>query len=174
MSGGVIAVVIPLYLAECLGAQTRGRGTAIFQLLLTFGIVVASIAGLLYTRAAEASIAAAAGNKALILAAENHAWRGMFLVTIYPGLIFFAGTLLLAESPRWLYRKGRLADARLALRRLLPADEAELELAEMETITSKSTSKAAGHGRRLSAAAEICRPLRAGMYCSGMYPGDGH
>src|SRR6185437_868855 len=53
MSGGVIAVVIPLYLAECLGAQTRGRGTGVFQLLLTFGIVVASIAGLLYTRAAE-------------------------------------------------------------------------------------------------------------------------
>jgi len=93
MSGGVIAVVIPLYLAECLGAQTRGRGTAIFQLLLTFGIVVASAAGLLYTRAAEASILAAAGNQALILAAENHAWRGMFLVTIYPRPHFLCGNI---------------------------------------------------------------------------------
>lgn len=146
MSGGVIAVVIPLYLAECLGAKTRGRGTAVFQLLLTFGIVVASVAGLLYTRAAEASILAAAGNKALILAAENHAWRGMFLVTIYPGLIFFAGTLRLVESPRWLYRKGRIAEATLALQRLLPADESELQLAEMETIASESKTKAAGHG----------------------------
>ncbi|HWF67670.1 MAG TPA: MFS transporter [Acidobacteriaceae bacterium] len=145
MSGGVIAVVIPLYLAECLGAQTRGRGTGVFQLLLTFGIVVASIAGLLYTRAAEAAIVAAAGNKELILAAENHAWRGMFLATIYPGLIFFAGTLLLVESPRWLYRKGRIAEARLAFHRLLPSHEADLQLAEMKTIASEGAAKATGH-----------------------------
>jgi MFS family permease len=45
MSGGVIAVVIPLYLAETLPPDSRGKGTAIFQLLLTFGIVVASAAG---------------------------------------------------------------------------------------------------------------------------------
>ena len=60
MSGGVIAVVIPLYLAECLGAHNRGRGTATFQLMLTFGVVVASITGLFYTRAAEFAISAAA------------------------------------------------------------------------------------------------------------------
>ncbi len=29
MSGGVIAVVVPLYLAECLPANERGRGTAL-------------------------------------------------------------------------------------------------------------------------------------------------
>jgi MFS family permease len=145
MSGGMIAVVIPLYLAECLGAQTRGRGTAVFQLLLTFGIVVASVAGLLYARSAEASILAAAGNKALILAAENHAWRGMFLVTLYPGLIFFAGTLFLVESPRWLYRKRRIAEAHTALMRLLPPEEASLQLREMETITEENDRKAMGH-----------------------------
>jgi MFS transporter, SP family, solute carrier family 2 (myo-inositol transporter), member 13 len=145
MSGGMIAVVIPLYLAECLGAKSRGRGTAIFQLLLTFGIVVASIAGLLYTRAAEASIAAAAGNHALILAAENHAWRGMFLVTIYPGLFFFAGTLLLVESPRWLFRVGRLAEAQQALRRLVPATEADLQWEEMQAIAAENNQKTQGH-----------------------------
>jgi SP family myo-inositol transporter-like MFS transporter 13 len=147
MSGGVIAVVIPLYLAECLAAKTRGRGTAIFQLLLTVGIVVASIAGLLYTRAAEASIAAAAGNKALILAAQNHAWRGMFLVTIYPGLLFFAGTLFLVESPRWLFRMGRILEARLALHRLLPPIEATLELEEMEAIAAEKKTKSYGHAK---------------------------
>ena len=37
-SGGVIAVVVPLYLAECLSANTRGRGSAIFQFMLTFDL----------------------------------------------------------------------------------------------------------------------------------------
>src|SRR5271163_3939342 len=42
-SGGVIAVVVPLYLAECLGANNRGRGTAVFQFMLTVGIVIAAV-----------------------------------------------------------------------------------------------------------------------------------
>src|SRR5580658_958585 len=93
MSGGVIAVVVPLYLAECLGADSRGKGTALFQFMLTFGIVAASLAGLYYTRNAEAAITAAAGDAALIAKAENHAWRGMFLSVIYPGFIFFLGSV---------------------------------------------------------------------------------
>ncbi|HZX26091.1 MAG TPA: MFS transporter, partial [Telluria sp.] len=40
-SGGVIAVVAPLYLAETLPAHLRGRGTALFQFMLTLGIVLA-------------------------------------------------------------------------------------------------------------------------------------
>jgi len=56
VSGGFIAVVVPLYLAECLGAQIRGRGTAIFQFMLTFGIVIAALTGTYYAQQAEAAI----------------------------------------------------------------------------------------------------------------------
>jgi SP family myo-inositol transporter-like MFS transporter 13 len=145
MSGGVIAVVIPLYLAECLGANNRGRGTAVFQLLLTLGVVVASFTGLLYTRAAEASIAAANGNILLIRAAENHAWRGMFLTTVYPGIIFFLGTLFLVETPRWLFRKGRTTEALAALHQLLPPDEATLQLTKMEALAAEQQEKKSHH-----------------------------
>jgi MFS transporter, SP family, solute carrier family 2 (myo-inositol transporter), member 13 len=141
MSGGVIAVVIPLYLAECVAANNRGRGTAIFQFMVTFGVVIASVSGLLYTRAAEAAISAAAGNPVLIRAAENHEWRGMFLATVYPGLIFFLGTLLLVETPRWLFRKGKPSEALASLRRLLPTGEADLELHEMEALAFESSKK---------------------------------
>jgi len=145
MSGGVIAVVIPLYLAECLGANTRGRGTAVFQLLLTVGVVAASFTGLLYTRAAEASIAAANGNAILIRAAENHAWRGMFLATVYPGILFFLGTLFLVETPRWLFRKGRTTEALASLHQLLPPDEAALQLHEMQAIAAEQVQKKSHH-----------------------------
>jgi SP family myo-inositol transporter-like MFS transporter 13 len=132
MSGGVIAVVVPLYLAECLGPNHRGRGTAIFQWMLTFGILVASLAGLVYTWRAEAAIAAAAGNEVLIRAAQNHAWRSMFLSMIVPGLLFSIGSIFLVETPRWLFRKGRRAEALASLRRLGPQSEAELQIVEME------------------------------------------
>ena len=143
MSGGIIAVVVPLYLAECLSAKHRGQGTAIFQFALTFGIVIAAITGLFYTRHAEAAIAAAAGNTAQILAAENHAWRGMFLSVVYPGLIFLVGAFFLSESPRWLVRRGKIAQAKTALLRSVPPAEAETELAEMQAISVETKRQTA-------------------------------
>ena len=143
MSGGVIAVVIPLYLAECLSPAIRGRGTAIFQFLLTVGIVLASIAGWFYTRQAEHAIAAAAGSTALIFAAENHAWRSMFLSTVYPGLLFALGTFFLVETPRWLFRTGRLTEARHALDQLATPANAELQWHEMVAIAEPEPTDAA-------------------------------
>jgi MFS family permease len=149
LSGGVIAVVVPLYLAECLSAETRGRGSAIFQFMLTFGIVVAALTGFYYTHAAEAAISAAAGNPVLIRAAENHAWRGMFLSVVYPGIIFFTGSFFLSETPRWLFAHGRPTDAYQSLRRSASEDEALLEMKEMEELAQENTKKATGTGSLL-------------------------
>src|SRR5271170_2156269 len=145
ISGGVIAVVVPLYLAECLGANNRGRGTAIFQFMLTFGIVLAATIGFFYTRQAEAAIAAAAGNQDAILAAANHAWRGMFLAIVYPGVVFFLGSFYLSETPRWLFRHGKEEQALAALRRSSPEDEAQLQLREMQNLAAENEQKAVSH-----------------------------
>jgi MFS transporter, SP family, solute carrier family 2 (myo-inositol transporter), member 13 len=145
ISGGVIAVVVPLYLAECLGANNRGRGTAVFQFMLTFGIVIAATVGWFYTRQAEASIAAAAGNQDLILAAANRAWRGMFLAIVYPGLVFFLGSFFLSETPRWLFRHGKEEQALAALRRSSPENEAQLQMREMKSLAVESQRKTDSH-----------------------------
>jgi MFS transporter, SP family, solute carrier family 2 (myo-inositol transporter), member 13 len=142
-SGGVIAVVVPLYLAECLGADFRGRGTAVFQFMLTFGIVIAAVVGWYYTREAESAIAVAAGNQQLVLAAANHAWRGMFLAIVYPGLIFFLGSFFLSESPRWLFRQGREDQALAALRRSSVEDAAQRQLREMRRLAQETGTQRA-------------------------------
>src|SRR3974390_1237813 len=49
VSGGFIGVVVPLYLAECLTASDRGKGTGIFQWLLTAGIAAAAIVGFYFS-----------------------------------------------------------------------------------------------------------------------------
>jgi MFS transporter, SP family, solute carrier family 2 (myo-inositol transporter), member 13 len=134
LSGGVIAVVVPLYLAESLSAKKRGQGAGIFQLMLTIGIVLAALSGWYYTNQAEATIAAAAGNAALIHAAQEHAWRGMFLSVIYPGIIFFIGGFFLSESPRWLFRRGRVDAAYQALRRTCSEEETTTQLNEMKAL----------------------------------------
>ncbi len=144
MSGGVIAVVVPLYLAESLRADIRGKGTAIFQFMLTVGIVVASLAGLYYSQQAESAIAASGGDPGLIAAAQSHAWRGMFLSVVYPGVVFFFGAFLITESPRWLFRRNRKNQAMAALRRSCSEEEAELEIREMEVARTTSQSGTSG------------------------------
>ncbi|MEY4245268.1 MAG: hypothetical protein RLZZ245_2853 [Verrucomicrobiota bacterium] len=141
MSGGVIAVVVPLYLAECLRADTRGRGTSIFQFMLTLGIVVAAFVGDHYTKNAEAAIELAAGDSKAIVAAADHAWRGMFLSVIYPGILFLLGGFFISESPRWLYRKGRKDQARAAMLRSRTVAETDLEIAELETALAHEHTK---------------------------------
>ena len=140
MSGGIIGVVIPLYLAETLSADSRGRGTAIFQFMLTLGIVVAAFTGFFFTHQAEAAILAARGNAALIHQAENHAWRGMFFFVLYPGLLFTVGSFFLAESPRWLARRGHTDAARAALLRSVAPAHAEQEWLAILGTTSDSAS----------------------------------
>jgi len=146
ISGGVIAVVVPLYLAECLAPQNRGQGSAIFQFMLTVGIVAASLTGFYFIHHADATVQAAAGNATLIRAAQDHAWRGMFLSVIYPGILFFIGTIFLSESPRWLFRRGRMEESLAVLRRSSSEDEAQLQMREMVELAEEDKQKAKARG----------------------------
>jgi MFS family permease len=139
VSGGLIGVIVPLYLAECLHARQRGRGAALFQLLLTVGLVAAAVIGLVQARSVETASQAAAAlpeqlRAAAVLAAKDHAWRAIFWMCLAPGVVFTAGCLLLAESPRWLARRGRHLEARAALLRTRNPAEAEQELADMQRV----------------------------------------
>jgi SP family myo-inositol transporter-like MFS transporter 13 len=149
ISGGLIGVVVPLYLAECLPAKQRGRGAALFQLLLTIGLVAAAVIGLVQAQSVEGATTAAASlpeaaRAAAVFSAKDHAWRGIFWMCLTPGLIFTAGSLLLAESPRWLSRRGRIGEARQALCRTRTDNEADLELAEIQQARIADTSNAGG------------------------------
>jgi MFS family permease len=141
-SGGMIAVVAPLYLAECLPSNLRGRGAAVFQFMLTVGIVLAALVGGYYTSGAEKAIEAAGADTRQVIAAADHAWRGMFLAVVYPGLVFLLGTLFLPESPRWLVRKGRVGDALHALQRMRADSQCETELHEIRAALAHDQAQA--------------------------------
>ncbi len=148
ISAGLIGVVVPLYLAECLDAAHRGKGTGIFQWLLTAGIVVAAAIGIYFSIRVEQ--VAKLGDAAQLLAFKDKAWRSIFWVSLPPGLLFVVGSALVAESPRWLHRKGRREAARAALLRSRSEAQAALELKEMETAAATenaANANGAGAGR---------------------------
>jgi MFS family permease len=147
ISGGLIGVVAPLYLAECLAAAARGRGTAIFQWLLTLGIFVATIIG--YYFSIRVSEVAQLGDAAKLFAFKDTAWRGIFWVSLPPGILFIIGSFMVAESPRWLYRRGKIDAARTALLRSRTAEQAETELKEMAETTAAEKNKASNAGEKI-------------------------
>jgi len=130
ISAGLIGVVVPLYLAECLAASNRGKGTGIFQWLLTLGISVAAIVGMYFSIRVDE--VAKLSDAARVIAFKDTAWRSIFWVSLPPGILFVIGSLMVAESPRWLFRRGRRDAAYDALLRSRSTGQADLELAEME------------------------------------------
>ncbi len=141
ISGGLIGLVVPLYLAECLQASNRGKGTGIFQWLLTLGIVGAALIGIYYSYRVAAVTRTA--DAATVFAFKDQSWRRIFWVSLPPGLLFVLGSLLVSESPRWLFRKGRTEAALAALRRSRSLLEAEAELREMEELAAAARQQAA-------------------------------
>jgi len=105
-SAGLVGVVVPMYLAECLDSDSRGKGTGMFQLLLTIGLVFAAVIGLVVT-----SLVGAADSVVVTDTAKTIAWQAIFWCSALPGAILFFGAFKLKESPRWLYKKGRRDEA---------------------------------------------------------------
>lgn len=135
VSGGLVGVVVPLYLAECLSAKVRGKGTGIFQWLLTLGIFVAALIGI-YTSYHVAEIARTASADALF-AAKDRAWRSIFWMSLPPGLLFIVTAYFITESPRWLFQRGRIEAARMALERSRTTEQAAVEIDEMRQIAAQ-------------------------------------
>jgi MFS family permease len=139
ISGGLIGVVVPLYLAECLAAANRGKGTGVFQWLLTLGIVLAALIGIYYSYRVEAVTRVASA--ATVFGFKDQAWRHIFWVSLPPGVLFVLGSLFVAESPRWLFVRGKREQAYAALLRSRTPEQADVELKEMEeTALAKASS----------------------------------
>lgn len=102
VSCGLLGLAMPLYLAEVLPADRRGKGTAIFQLFLGIGLVLAAASGIALAHVFGAADAAA---ELVGDAAKAQAWRASFWWTLLPGTLLFVCAAVAPESPAW--RKGR-------------------------------------------------------------------
>jgi sugar porter (SP) family MFS transporter len=96
---GVAAVAAPLYAAELAPARLRGRFVSAYQLAITIGIFLAYLVN-----------------------GWLDDWRVMLGVSAVPGLLLLLAALAAPESPRWLMKMRRRADAAAELAKLEPGD----------------------------------------------------
>lgn len=99
---GIASNIVPLYISEIAPAAIRGRLVTYYQFALTFGILVAFLSNAALLKGADPAISSGVGS-----IFNTEVWRGMFGVGIIPSLLFFIGLLMVPESPRWLFTKGR-------------------------------------------------------------------
>jgi len=110
---GAVSVLSPMYVAEVAPPRIRGTLITIYQLAITFGILVSYLV-----------------NFALHDVENN--WRWMFATGLFPSLVFFTGLLFIPESPRWLVKAGFREKAMTVLQRIGGKEFAGSELDEIE------------------------------------------
>jgi SP family arabinose:H+ symporter-like MFS transporter len=111
---GAASMVSPLYIAEVSPYAMRGRMVALNQLAITTGILVSYLINYLLRGAGP----------------DN--WRWMFASGVFPSVLFFGLLFLVPESPRWLFRAGKRAEASAVLVQVGGIENAEKELSEMQ------------------------------------------
>src|SRR3954447_549728 len=106
---------------------------------MTLGIDTAAVAGVYFSFRVDQ--VAKLGDAAKLLAFKDTAWRGIFWVSLPPGILFVIGSFMVAESPRWLLRRGKKDPAYAALLRSRSTEQADLELKEMLDLSAAEKAK---------------------------------
>ncbi|GER52863.1 sugar transporter family protein [Striga asiatica] len=111
---GMASMTAPLYISEASPARIRGALVSTNGLLITGGQFLSYLINLAFTKAPGT-------------------WRWMLGVAGVPALVQFFLMLFLPESPRWLYRKNKVKEARAILEKIYPPHEVEEELNALQS-----------------------------------------
>ncbi len=97
---GGASVATPLYVSETAPMEIRGKLVTIYQLSITFGILLSYV--LVY------------------LIGELVSWKVFYGIAVIPAALVAIIIFMLPESPRWLMVSGRQDKAKKSMRRLQP------------------------------------------------------
>jgi len=112
---GLASNLSPMYIAEIAPAQMRGKLVSINQLTIVIGVLLAQI----IDWALQRNLPAGATDDFIRSSWYGQTcWRWMFGLTAVPSVFFFLGMFFVPESPRWLAKNGRSADAQNILKKI--------------------------------------------------------
>lgn len=124
---GAASALTPAYLAELAPKERRGSLSTLFQLMVTFGILLAYASNLGFL------------NHNLFGIRD---WRWMLGSALVPAALLLLGGLLLPESPRYLVNKGDTRNAFKVLtliRKDVDQTQVQIELDEIKAVAAQDT-----------------------------------
>lgn len=139
---GGASMLSPLYIAEVAPEKIRGTLVALYQLAIVVGILVVFFVNLQIQRLGDETWNTHTG------------WRWMFASLTLPSLLFGGLMLAVPESPRWLMKMGRRAEAQVILEKVGGAENARREIRQIEEVLRQEEGRWAelftsGYGRAL-------------------------
>src|SRR5579875_3592273 len=115
---GTASFVAPMYIGEHSPKELRGGMTALTQVAITFGILIAYFV-------ADA------------LKGNSSGWNWMFGLGAVPGVILALSMLIVPETPRWLVEHGREDQAKKLLSRNRSEQHADEEIKEIKEVSAE-------------------------------------
>ncbi|XP_068653997.1 probable inositol transporter 2 [Aristolochia californica] len=110
---GIASMTAPLYISEASPAKIRGALVSTNGFLITAGQFLSYLINLAFTEVPGT-------------------WRWMLGVAGLPALMQFILMLSLPESPRWLFRAGRVEEAKVILEKIYPPREVAAEIQALQ------------------------------------------
>jgi len=105
---GLSSTIVPMYISEVSPAKNRGALVSLFQLMITIGILLSFYSNNLFANEFD-----------------PFSWRNMFYLGTIPAILFFIGTFILPESPRFSVNNGNIWKAKETLKKIEPLDLVE-------------------------------------------------
>ena len=131
---GLASNLSPMYIAEVAPAHIRGRLVSTNQLTIVIGILSAQVVNWLIARSVPDGATAEFIRQSWY---GQHAWRWMFTAVAVPSLLFFVGSLVIPESPRWLVKNGQPDRARRVLAKIGGTVFADAEVRDIQSTLSR-------------------------------------
>lgn len=116
---GAALILAPTYIAEISSAENRGKLVSMQQLNIVLGFFAAFISNYLFNQSFSS------GTSTFLT--EENIWRWMLGVEFFPAFIYFILMFFVPLSPRWLFTKQRIKEAKAILVKLHGPIKAEKE-----------------------------------------------
>ena len=181
---GLASTLSPMYIAEISPSHLRGRLVSVNQLTVVVGILAAQIVNWSIARNVPA-----VANPADLLPTwyGQVGWRWMFAAESLPAAAFFLLMFFVPESPRWLAKAGRLAEAEAILARVGGPAHARVEIGAIRETLGREADARVNYPRiarawrradsrvrrRPGGAAAMVRHQRHLQLCPGSLPSRG-
>ncbi|CAN0914401.1 Probable plastidic glucose transporter 1 [Linum grandiflorum] len=122
---GVNTVLVPIYISEVSPTQYRGSLGTFSQIGTCSGIIAALLLGIPSD-------------------SDPHWWRTMLYAASLPGILLALGMQFAVDSPRWLYKAGKIDDAKEVISNLWGPSEVDKAIEEIQSVVKSDSSDAAG------------------------------
>jgi MFS transporter, SP family, arabinose:H+ symporter len=120
---GAALILAPMYIAEVSTAENRGKLVAIQQLNIVLGFFAAFLSNYFFNKFNTP-------NNSFLT--DENVWRWMLGVELIPAVLYFMALFFVPRSPRWLYLKNKVEEAKNVLTQIHGKQLGEREILAIE------------------------------------------